>query len=264
VAFWERIIKTQPDGTLLGGMTLESGQKMVDMAYDVALDQIWVATEEQLYRYHISGEPAFEQSFYHSEHIAADGKGGVWIAAKQKLYRMDAAGLIHFEIDPFQGDDVTRIIDLVADRSDGSAWVASYYAIRHVDAEGQVLPVFEVEKIGDEDRATIRDFTLYTDVAAPQLSILAPLDQSYVNTGLPRIILEITDSGGGVDLDSLTIQADGEPLQVDCEENGTELVCTPGTTFAEGAVTLTIQIADQAGNQSGQLETTFTVDTVGK
>ncbi|MCU7921341.1 MAG: hypothetical protein KZQ88_01410, partial [Candidatus Thiodiazotropha sp. (ex Dulcina madagascariensis)] len=248
------------DGAPAGTIELDAKHPLTDLAYDDSLDALWVATRKRLQRYAMSGEQTFEQPFRHLSHLAPDGKGGAWLATHRQLYRLDAAGQIRFELQPFHRRGAGRLIDIVADPTDDTVWVAGQYAIRHLDADGQILHRLETERRRGR-RAKIRDLAIYTDATAPELTLIAPQDGTYLNTNPPPIILDISDSGSGVDLHSLTIQADHEPLQTTCTGELSEQVCIPTTPLPEGPVNLRISVADHAGNRAEPVETSFTVDT---
>ncbi|MCU7924146.1 MAG: hypothetical protein KZQ88_15765, partial [Candidatus Thiodiazotropha sp. (ex Dulcina madagascariensis)] len=248
------------DSAQAGAIALDAKQVVTDLAYDDSLDELWVATRKRLQRYAMSGEQTFEQPFRHLSHIAADGKGGAWLATHRQLYRLDAAGQIRFELQPFHRRGAGRLIDIVADPTDDTVWVAGQYAIRHLDADGQILHRLETERRRGR-RAKIRDLAIYTDATAPELTLIAPQDGTYLNNNQPPIVLDISDSGSGIDLHSLTIQADHEPLQTECTGKLPEQVCIPTTPLPEGLVTLRISVADHAGNRAEPVETSFTVDT---
>ncbi|MCU7815791.1 MAG: hypothetical protein KZQ81_11425 [Candidatus Thiodiazotropha sp. (ex Rostrolucina anterorostrata)] len=261
IAVSNTILTTTTDGTIVGTIELHRRHRVMDLAYDDSLDQIWVVSNRQLERYTTSGELTYQQPFRHLQQAAPDGMGGAWLAARHRLYRMDASGLIHFEMRPFQGQGSGRLIDIVADHTDHTVWVASRRSIGHIDSDGQILHTLEMEKKRGVRRAKIRDLAIYTDAAAPALTVVSPSDASYVNTHLPQITFNIVDDGSGVDTDSLTILADGETIQTDCIGTLPEWVCTPVTPLAEGTVILSVTVADIAGNRSAPVEMNFTIDT---
>ncbi|MCU7907003.1 MAG: hypothetical protein KZQ76_14420 [Candidatus Thiodiazotropha sp. (ex Epidulcina cf. delphinae)] len=248
------------DGAPAGAIELDAEHRVTGLAYDERLDALWAATRQRLQRYAMSGEQTFGQPFPRLSHIAPDGKGGAWLATHRRLYRLDAAGQVRFELPPFHRRNAGPLIDIVADPTDDTVWVAGRYAIRHIDADGQILHRLETERRQGR-RAKIRDLAITTDATAPELTIVSPEDAAYVNTGQPRIALAITDAGHGVDIGSLSILADGEPLPTDCDDALPDPVCVPATALPEGSVTLRITVADHAGNRSDPAETSFTVDT---
>ncbi|MEW8506758.1 MAG: Ig-like domain-containing protein [Candidatus Thiodiazotropha sp.] len=232
----------------------------MDLAYDESLNEIWVVTGRELQRYTSNGEQTFVQSLRHLRQVAPDGQGGVWLAGRHKLYRVDASGLIHFEMGPFQGLGLRRLIDIVADHTDHTVWVANKHAIKHIDRDGQILHTFVMEGRGIR-RAKIRDLAIYTDAVGPQLTVLSPADASYINSQQPQIAFELVDDGSGVDVESLEILAEGEALPVECSGTLPEWVCTPTVALEDDPVSLSVTVADNAGNRSEPVETTFTIDT---
>ncbi|MES9969174.1 MAG: Ig-like domain-containing protein, partial [Candidatus Thiodiazotropha sp.] len=261
IAVANEVVTTTPDGSSTEVITLGRRQHILDLAYDENLNEIWVVTGRKLQRYTTNGERTFVQSLRHLRQVAPDGHGGVWLAGRHKLYRMDASGLIHFEMVPFQGLGLRRLIDIVADQTDHTVWVANKHAIKHIDHDGQILHTFVMEGQWGIRRAKIRDLAIYTDAVAPELTILSPSDASYINSQNPQITLEIVDDGSGVNVNSLEFLAEGETLPVECSGTLPEWVCTPTVIFADGPVSLSVTVADNAGNRSEPVETTFTIDT---
>ncbi|MBT3037525.1 MAG: hypothetical protein KME37_01170 [Candidatus Thiodiazotropha sp. (ex Codakia orbicularis)] len=261
VAVANQVVTTTPDGSTTEVMALGRRQHILDVAYDDNLNEIWVVTGRELQRYTSNGVQTFDQSLRHLRQVTPDGHGGVWLAGRHRLYRMDASGLIHFEMGPFQGLGLRRLIDIVADETDHTVWVANKHAIKHIDRDGQILHTFVMEGQRGIQRAKIRDLAIYTDAVAPELSILSPSDASYINSQQPQIALELVDDGSGVDVESLEILAEGETLPVECSGTLPEWVCTPTVTLEEGPVSLSVTVADNAGNRSEPVVSTFTIDT---
>ncbi|MEW8000840.1 MAG: RHS repeat-associated core domain-containing protein [Candidatus Thiodiazotropha endolucinida] len=261
IAVANEVVTTTPDGSTSEIIELGEREYILDLAYDDNLDEIWVVTSSDLQRYTTNGEQSFVQSLRYLRQAAPDGHGGVWLAGQHRLYRMDASGLIHFEMGPFQGLGLRRLIDIVADQTDHTVWVANKYAIKHIDHDGQILHTFVMEGQWGIQRAKIRDLAIYTDAVAPELTILSPSDASYINSQQPQITLELVDDGSGVDVESLEILAEGEALPVECSGTLPEWVCTPTVALADGPVSLNVIVADNAGNRSEPVVSTFTIDT---
>ncbi|MDQ2696503.1 MAG: Ig-like domain-containing protein, partial [Pseudomonadota bacterium] len=97
------------------------------------------------------------------------------------------------------------------------------------------------------------------DVTAPLITIVTPAAGTFVITPRPEIQLTYSDASG-VDTASLTVQANGAPLAVDCTLNASGGTCTPTADLPEGAVTLAASVADTVGN-SATTSVSFTVDT---
>jgi RHS repeat-associated protein len=261
VASANQIVTMTPDGSTTEVMELDPSPPVLDLAYDDSLDQLWVVTAGELQRYTTDGEQIFHQTLPHLRQAAPDGHGGVWLAGWDRLYRMDASGLIHFEMGPFQGLGFMGLIDIVADLSDHTVWVANHHAIQQIDRDGQILHSFVMDGQRGIWYASIRDLAIYTDSVAPELSILSPADAGYINSQYPPIILNLFHEGSGIDVDSLEILADGEALAVDCDGTLPEWICTPTVALPEGETNLSVTVADNAGNRSVAAVTRFTIDT---
>ncbi len=79
---------------------------------------------------------------------------------------------------------------------------------------------------------------------------------------MPTLVLNYSDSGSGVDTDTLDIQQGGTELGVSCTLGANSATCTPLTPFTDGPVALTATVSDEAGNLSTVANLGFTVDTV--
>ena len=97
------------------------------------------------------------------------------------------------------------------------------------------------------------------DLTAPTLTLVSP-PEGYVTTATPEIVVDLTDDSSGVDLSTLTVTADGEPLTATTEAitGGYRATITP--TWADGVHAVSIAVSDLDGNE-GALELLYTVDT---
>lgn len=97
------------------------------------------------------------------------------------------------------------------------------------------------------------------DLTAPTLTLVSP-PEGYVTTARPAIVVDLTDDSSGVDVSTLTVTADGEPLTASTEaiSGGYRATITP--TWADGVHAVSIAVTDQDGN-TGTLELLYTVDT---
>ena len=254
-------ILTTTDGSTIDFTGIDQNRRISDLAFDDELGQLWINAGKQLVRYTADGELVFEKPFKHLKVVEPDGTGGIWLATKHKLYRMDSSGLVHIEMRPFQGFGEGRTIDIVADPSDHTAWVASKHGVKHIGRDGEILHTLIVEKNKGEHRIKIQDLAIYSDSVAPELSVLTPINASYINTEYPEITLEMVDQGSGVNTNSLEILLDGESVPVECSGVLPEWSCIPVSALEDGSVSISATVADIAGNRSDPVETTFTIDT---
>lgn len=97
------------------------------------------------------------------------------------------------------------------------------------------------------------------DLTAPVVTLVSP-PEGYVTTATPEIVVDLTDDSSGVDVSTLTVTADGEPLTATTEAitGGYRATITP--TWADGVHAVSIAVTDQDGN-TGTLELLYTVDT---
>ena len=97
------------------------------------------------------------------------------------------------------------------------------------------------------------------DLTAPVVTLVSP-PEGYVTTATPEIVVDLTDDSSGVNISTLTVTADGEPLTATTEAitGGYRATITP--TWADGVHAVSISVTDQDGNM-GTLELLYTVDT---
>ncbi len=238
---------------------LKERKELKAIAYDEYLQELWLATEKELIRINESGTEQFRQYSKHTKHLSPDNKGALWVTTEHSVFKLDATGLLLLETDPLRGShhggDITTMI---ADKSDGSLWLANKKQLIHLDSVGQVL-----HEIGErKHHRDIRALAIYHDTIAPNLNITLPLDGSYLNNNLPSINVSYSDNGMGVDGDSLKLFINGAETAVTCETTEQDAQCNLAVPLAEGGTVLAAQVSDYAGNTSDKATITFTVDTV--
>lgn len=110
------------------------------------------------------------------------------------------------------------------------------------------------------------------EIIPPTVSITSPTAGSwYTNAQTPvSFTLADNEGGSGVDLDSLAFVLDGETLGstspgMVCTANGNGYACTytPPTALSEGQHTVSITVADVAGNVSNTATLSWNIDTLG-
>ena len=212
-----------------------------DIVVDPDSGDLWVAMKQVLQRYDASSTLLFEVDIDEVTSLASDHQGGVWIAIDKRLMRLDRTGLMLLEVDPFTKSD--NIVALIADPTDSSVWVASKDDISHIRSDGH--PLHQLALKGE-----IRDLALYADLIPPDLAFTAPRDGIALNSNTPTIEIQYQDSGSGVVLETLFLQANDADVPVICQYGAIGASCTPAIGLPEGIVTLTATIQDYAGNTS--------------
>ncbi|HEX4603250.1 MAG TPA: Ig-like domain-containing protein, partial [Candidatus Angelobacter sp.] len=92
------------------------------------------------------------------------------------------------------------------------------------------------------------------DTVAPTVQVTFPANGAFVSSARPTISITTTDAVSGVNTASAIITLDGQQVAT-----GT-LSFTPTANLADGPHTLSVSVADRAGNVSS-ISTTFNVDT---
>jgi RHS repeat-associated protein len=275
------------------------------LAYDVALDQVWVGYRGGVGRFDQSGNQVLDiqldQDKYGSmapqtELMAPDGQGNLWLADGSTLNYIDQSGAVDFTLTPFselnhgrdyEGD---AIIGLVSDPLNHSVWVASNRYLQQYADDSTLLQTLDSntwlpysdmqngyghhsdgrysESNGWGWQGSdfgMHSLALYVDTVAPTVSITSPTDKSDINNNQPAITLSYSDAGSGVDPSQIKVKtADDFAVPVTCvataENDGA--TCTPDATLADGNYTLSVTVADYAGNQSKPATVSLTIDTV--
>lgn len=105
------------------------------------------------------------------------------------------------------------------------------------------------------------------ETVKPVINILSPSSGAYVTNNKQPIVFTVTDEAGGsgVDLSSISVKVDGNPItdiSTSAITNGYSVTATPDTVLSDGAHSVTVDASDNDGNDADQKSVTFTVDTV--
>lgn len=239
---------------------------ITQLDYDAGLDSVWLVAGPYLLRLNAADrELAFVSRFGVGfklwRHLSADGHGGVWGADPVRLSHVNAAGEIEFTFKPFKDYRGQKTLqDLVADREDGSVWLANRTTLKQYSVVGAQHKELTPD-LGDGVIRSINRLAFSAQTRPPELTITFPTPNSYLNTGTPTIELHYS-SEGTLDTGSIAIKHNDTVLTADCTANQTEATCTLSNALPEGEVTLTATIADTDGNASEPAQVTFTVDTL--
>ena len=244
------------DGSPAGGLELDGIGTVDALAYDTELDAVWVAGDGRLQRYDAAGERHFDQPFFSVTHLAVGGEGRLWAATNKQLFHLHHTGLVFFELQPFGGR--AAIIDLIADPSDHTAWLATVQEAAQVTAEGALARHLNFR--GPDHPGRLWVLALYAPRQPPEISILAPEPDSFLNDARPELRFIFQARGAAVDPDTLEARIDDEPIVLDCTFEEDSAVCRPVVQLSEGLLTLRATVADMAGNLSEPTEVQFTVD----
>ena len=120
------------------------------------------------------------------------------------------------------------------------------------------------------DGATIAGLQLVVkETVAPVITITSPTNGARVtNSNQPVTFTVIDEAGGsGVDLESVVVKLDGSAVSAgevthSAVTNGYSFTYTPASALGDGSHTVTVNAADNDGNNAVEKSTTFTVDTV--
>ncbi len=256
------------DGVLLRAITLDKKEHLSDLAFDRLYDQVWVALKDRLRRYNADGVATFDAAGQFDGAIVADGAGGLWLARDRSLAHISESGAVDFSLEPFTATtlDITAIpdqsiVDLAADPQNFSIWVASQRRIKHYAIDGELLHELKPEMNDGVIRRLYRA-SLYADLDPPEIEISAPANGSLLNHNRPAFELQYLDLGVGVDPSSIKLKSADQILEVTCDADSAQALCTLGAGLPEGEQLITATVADYAGNVSKPAEVRLTIDTV--
>jgi sugar lactone lactonase YvrE len=247
-------------GELLATLELPDARLVHALAYDAALDQVWVAADDTVRRFAPNGTQAFVAPLPGMDKptaIAADQDGSLWVTDSRQVARLNAAGGVDFAVAPALDALGPFVVSLVADARDGSAWVATQRRVARYDADGALRAEFALDE-GDPSRL-VRRLALPAGPFAPQIEFTAPASGSALNT--PRPTFELSYRGEDVDADSLALTAGAAPLAASCAAQAGLAACTVLAPLADGIHDITATIADAAGNVSDPALLRIEIDT---
>ena len=113
-----------------------------------------------------------------------------------------------------------------------------------VDGVDQVISGTATDLAGNSASTSV---SINLDKTPPSVSFTSPVSGSIQYDNPPTISVSYDDING-VDLATLAIQLDGQPLTIVCNKSATGSSCLPNIDFSPGMHTLQTTIADVAGN----------------
>ena len=120
------------------------------------------------------------------------------------------------------------------------------------------------------DASTVSGLQLVVlETVAPVITILSPSNGASVTNNQQPVVFTVTDEtgGSGVNLDSVEVKLDNTAVSASeishtSISGGYSFTYTPASALGDGSHTVTINAADNDGNDATEKSTTFTVDTV--
>jgi RHS repeat-associated protein len=173
--------------------------------------------------------------------------------------------------------DAQHIVGMAADPLTHGVWVAGHRHLALIDLsasrtqwiDSRTWKTKESSGFDSHDRdgsageqQNIRGLALYVDITPPVLTLAAPVTGSYTNKSRPTLSLHYTDTGSGVDPNTVEVKSDGMVIPMSCQPIVDGAQCTPNTNILDGVHALSVVVKDYAGNASIPAIATVTVDTV--
>jgi len=233
------------------------------LAWDPSLESVWVASEQVLARYDRQGARTFLQARQGSRHLVPDGQGMLWYSDGTSLQRLDAQGQTQLRLDATSATGSPPVAALArvqaSDQHATDVWVAGKRRISQIDTSGTVLRRFDMSRI--RGFGPILAIAHYADIIPPEISIDSPHEGGYLNNPLPLLGLSYSDSGIGINPDSLRLLLNQSELAVDCEHGPSGVECYPQDSLPDGEYRLDAEIQDHAGNSAEAESVIFSIDT---
>jgi len=157
--------------------------------------------------------------------------------------------------------DTTEVVGVTVN-GEPAALAGDSFIAEVLLAPGPNILVVEATDVVGNTGSVALTVTLRTDTTPPELTITAPPSGIFVTESRPPIDLSFRDDDSGVDKASLTLTANGAPLEASCDLGALGGRCVPVADLPEGPVDLAVSLADLAGNIAGAA-VQFTVDTEG-
>jgi len=233
---------------------LGSRPKIRDIA--VFSSTLWVGLSAGPRRYTVnsSGTATFQRDFSINglTHIDQAANDRAWAATSNdlvsiRLFPFNTGTTFHG--DPFPGKEAT--IALVASGPDERVFIAS--------DEGRIARMVvlgDPEYIQGLPPVAIRDLAAFPrETVPPNISITSPLENGWVTTLRPTIVISYSDSGSGVDPSTLSMTSG-----YDCTTSATGANCVRTSDLFEGSHSVFARVNDFAGNFSQQIQRFFFTD----
>lgn len=143
--------------------------------------------------------------------------------------------------------------------------------------EGHFYPVTITawDDAGNSTTITTTDATLgdalklvVKETVKPVITITTPTAGAYMTNNKPQITWKVTDSGSGVNPETIGITIDngskitGSSITKTAITNGYSCSYTPSSALSDGSHTVKVDASDYDGNAATQASVTFKVDTV--
>jgi len=121
-----------------------------------------------------------------------------------------------------------------------------------------LLSVFATAHNGQGLSSAPAEFTIIHDSIAPLITNLQPANGSFLNNPRPLIRADFSDNLSGVDVNRIEVLLDGFPAT---SFSASGFVLNPPLPLSEGRHTVSVTIADRAGNTASAFSA-FTIDTI--
>lgn len=127
------------------------------------------------------------------------------------------------------------------------------------DAGNTVTKDSSDTELGDSLKLVVKETT------APVITISTPTASQLLTSNQPTISFTVTDNDSGVNASSIVVKVDGVAIADITKTksgSGYNCSCQPPTPLDDGPHTVTVDAADNDGNEATQKSVQFTVDTV--
>ncbi len=269
LASGESIYRILPDGTIDTEFSLNSQSEAIDIVYDKSLNQIWIALSNTLKGFNIDGAEVYEKPFSGIELLAIAPEKGLWVSAGKNIAYLDFSTSTWTNEIVLSDSDNANTVALTVGQG-GSAWLGNHKVALNLQSTEQLIDDGEpvnnlteqsliMNKVYMPSNLKLFNLAVYHDAVPPLIEISAPTNGELVQSLTPTIELTFSDTGLGVDEQTLKIFLDDVELNVTCEGDATVHTCIPTESITEGQYELKATVSDFAGNESVPSLVTFTV-----
>ena len=132
--------------------------------------------------------------------------------------------------------------------------------------------VVATDDAGNATTVTVEDFSSLglrvLETVKPTITVVSPTSGAYVINNNPTFTWDVTDSGSGIDISSISIKIDNSSTPITSGitttaiTGGYRCTYTPFGALADGSHTIKYNVSDNDGNAAIESTITITIDTV--
>ncbi|MBT4837155.1 MAG: hypothetical protein HON94_07390, partial [Methylococcales bacterium] len=231
--------------------------RIIDIAYDESLDQLWVAGNG-LTRYTMDGKLQSRHRHYYLQRILSDHQGNLWGVNWFSLFR--------YAVDQDKATQQCkikrngRLLDMVVMPSNDGLWAANHSTITQYNSD--------CEKIQNEryprNEKPIKALAFLSNdnnpIEIPVIQFISPKQGDIITQSRPTIMMSAQSGSYDINFNSLEVTVNGLSISSTCQNSQQQINCPLANDLPDGENILTTQINDVQGNVSVVTMATFVVE----